>query len=81
MDYYIQCGHSWPQCLGMDGFSIYMFCHALRVYHECRHRATILVRQNHYGVNLYSMMGQSKVDMLQSADCVLVINTSCISVN
>ena len=46
---------------------LYIFCHALRVYLECRHKATILVRQNHFDVNLYSITGQSEVDMLQSA--------------
>ena len=25
MDYFIQCGDSWPQCLVMDDFCIYMF--------------------------------------------------------
>ena len=64
MDYFIQCGDSWSQCLVMDDFCLYILCHALRVYHESRHRATILVRKNHFGGNLYSMMGQSEVDML-----------------
>ena len=43
-----------------------LFCHALRVYRECRHKAAILVRQNHYGENLYSITVQSEGDMLRS---------------
>ena len=43
-----------------------LFCHAIRGYLECRHRAAILVRQNHYGENLYSITVQSEVDMLRS---------------
>ena len=46
---------------------LYIFCHALRGYLECRHRVTILVRQNHFGANLYSITVQSEVDLLRSA--------------
>ena len=61
MDYFIQCGDSWPQCLVMDDFCIYMFAmHSEYIVSV----AIILVRQNYFGGNLYSMMGQSEVDML-----------------
>ena len=43
-----------------------LFCHALRGCLECRHRATVLVSQNHYGENLYSITVQSEGDMLRS---------------
>ena len=67
MDYFIQCGDSWSQCLGMDDFMLIYILPCTQRKFECRHRATILVRQNHFDVNLYSITGQSEVGMLRSA--------------